>query len=186
LTRAQLLAEELRLYQQRQVPRSPDRQPVVARMLELLARPGDPFTRAAWAPGHFTASAFVLSPDGQRLLLIHHRRLGAWLQPGGHVETEDEHLEAAARREVAEETSIKALTPFSTGIFDVDAHLIPPSAKEPGHTHFDVRYAFVAEDERCVASSEVAGVRWVPLPEVVRLNPEESISRPVQLLSASD
>ena len=185
MTRALWLAEGLRLYQRDRGPSWPDRVPVVARMLELLARPGDPFTRGAWDPGHFTASAFVLSPDRQRLLLIHHRRLGAWLQPGGHVEPEDENLEAAARREVAEETGVTALVPFSAGIFDVDAHLIPPSPKEAGHVHFDVRHAYLAEDERVVASTEVGGVRWVPLPEVCRLNPEQSISRPVQLLSAS-
>ena len=36
--------------------------------------------------GHITASSWVLSPDGRRFLLVHHKKLGAWLQPGGHAD----------------------------------------------------------------------------------------------------
>ncbi|MEN8041330.1 MAG: hypothetical protein ABFR95_07475, partial [Actinomycetota bacterium] len=45
--------------------------------------------RSEFEPGHFTASGFVTSPDGEALLLIHHGKLDRWLQPGGHIDPED-------------------------------------------------------------------------------------------------
>ena len=74
-------------------------------MLELLDAPGDPFGRARFDPGHFTASAFVLAPDRRAILEVHHAKLGRWLQPGGHVESADDSLVSAAHREVRSCTS---------------------------------------------------------------------------------
>ena len=74
---------------------------VIERALDLaqLPRPAD---RDRFEPGHFTASGFVISPNRKALLLIHHRRLDRWLQPGGHIDSEDASPIAAAIREVAE------------------------------------------------------------------------------------
>src|SRR5262245_2433773 len=80
-----------------------------ARMLELLTAPGDPFARGHLQPGHFTASAFVLSADARALLLIYHPKLEIWVQPGGHVEPGDTDLLAAARRELHEEVGLTDL-----------------------------------------------------------------------------
>src|SRR4051812_38099205 len=74
------------------------------RMLKLARADGDPFSRHHFQPGHFTASGFILSPDGHSVLLIHHTKLDRWLQPGGHVESVDVSLSASAAREVLEET----------------------------------------------------------------------------------
>ncbi len=62
-------------------------------MLALLSS-GDAFSRAHFAPGHFTASCYILD-EANRMLLHHHRRLDRWLQMGGHVDG-DELPEAAA------------------------------------------------------------------------------------------
>ena len=78
---------------------------VIDRALDL-ARSSDPTDRDRFVPGHFTASGFVVSPDGSSLLLIHHRRLDRWLQPGGHIDPEDASPIAAAAREVTEETGV--------------------------------------------------------------------------------
>jgi 8-oxo-dGTP pyrophosphatase MutT (NUDIX family) len=160
----------------------PDRESVAAQMLALLRASGTPFSRAQLDPGHFTASAFVLSPDGARLLLISHPKLGRWLQPGGHIEPDDGDCEAAARREVREETGVSELAPLGSGIFDVDVHEIPARPKEGAHRHFDVRYAFVAATEQLAVSEEVKGARWVELNRVVELNSEESLVRCVRRL----
>jgi 8-oxo-dGTP pyrophosphatase MutT (NUDIX family) len=151
-------------------------------MLDLLASPGDRFSRARLDPGHFTASAFVLCPEGRRLLLVHHAKLGRWLQPGGHIEESDRSLLSAAEREAREETGVSLLEPLGVGIFDVDVHWIPPSTREGQHTHFDVRYAFRARSDRLVASAEVRDARWVDLEAVADLNPEESVIRCVERL----
>lgn len=157
---------------------------VVGRMLALLARPDAAFSRHHVAPGHFTASAFVLCPERRRVLLVHHQKLGRWLQPGGHVEPTDATLLDAARREVAEETGIALGPQLGAGIFDVDIHSIPASAKDGAHLHFDVRYAFVTEGLELSASPEVLGARWVELDAVSRLTDEDSVLRCVERLRA--
>ena len=158
----------------------------VARMLEL-ARKQAACERSHFEPGHFTASAFVLSPDCRDLVLIHHKKLGIWVQPGGHVEAGDSDLQSAARREVLEEVGLGQLTPFANNaspLFDVDIHLIPTRKADPAHEHFDVRFAFVAPTRDLVHSEEVADLRWVPLAEVHTMATDESVMRAVKKLRA--
>lgn len=160
----------------------PESSSVVARMLELSERAADPFSRQHVEPGHFTASAFVLCPARRRVLLIHHQKLGRWLQPGGHIEASDPDLASAARREVLEETGVAVGPSIGDGVFDVDIHVIPASSRESAHLHFDVRYAFVAQSERLLGSPEVLGARWVELDAVARLTDEDSVLRCVERL----
>jgi 8-oxo-dGTP pyrophosphatase MutT (NUDIX family) len=157
----------------------------VARMVQLteLAAACE---RSHFAPGHFTASAFVLSPDRRELILIHHKKLGIWVQPGGHVEESDADLASAARREVAEEVGLGELDWLSEpgALFDVDIHTIPARKAEPGHEHFDVRFAFVARTRDFTRTEEVADVRWVPLNEVESMGTDRSVLRAVHKLRA--
>ena len=155
----------------------------LARMHDL-ARAASPFDRNSFAPGHFTASAFVVDPKTHSLLLILHKKLGLWLQPGGHIDPGDELAALAARREVLEETGVSELSPLfgNAGIFDVDIHTIPARKLEPGHEHFDVRFAFAAENPVLSESDEVAGARWVPLVELPTLTSDESVLRAARKL----
>ncbi|HEY6077407.1 MAG TPA: NUDIX hydrolase [Polyangiaceae bacterium] len=151
------------------------------RITELLGCPA-PFSRSSFQPGHLTASAFVVSPTGDALLLILHKKLGLWLQPGGHVEPDDASLEAAARREVLEETGIALGRHAPAEIFDVDIHSIPARKDEPEHEHFDVRFCFRAETLELEARDEVAGARWVELATLERLTGDESVLRAARKL----
>lgn len=134
------------------------------RMLDLLDSPA-PFARSQTAPGHFTASAFVLSPDGGSVLLIYHSKLHLWLQPGGHVDPTDSDIIAAALREVAEETHLTAVEMIGEGLFDLDIHRIPENPKrgEPAHEHFDVRVLLRSATLDFKADSDALDARWVPL-----------------------
>jgi 8-oxo-dGTP pyrophosphatase MutT (NUDIX family) len=149
------------------------------RMLELLG--GErPFSRTEFEPGHFTASAIVLSPERDAALLIFHAKLGLWLQPGGHVDAADADLFEAARREVREEVGISELDGGGRGILDLDVHSIPGFASEPAHEHFDVRFLLVARSRAFEKSDEVRAARWVPLPVI------ESVTRDASVLRAVD
>jgi 8-oxo-dGTP pyrophosphatase MutT (NUDIX family) len=138
-------------------------------------------------PGHFTASALVVPPQRDALLLILHHKLGIWVQPGGHVDPGDRSIAEAARREVSEEVGIAELEPLSGGerVFDLDIHRIPAHRNEPEHEHFDVRLAFVAPSRGFAATDEVAAARWVPLAEIAQVTADLSVLRAARKLQSA-
>jgi len=103
-------------------------------------------------PGHVTGAAIVLSPDRTKVLLIHHRFLDMWLQPGGHWDPDENTPLQAARREAEEETGVSIAEYLPASKTDplvpvhIETHQIPANAakQEPGHYHHDFRYVFVA------------------------------------------
>jgi 8-oxo-dGTP pyrophosphatase MutT (NUDIX family) len=136
-----------------------------ALFLELLDDAADPFVRERLA-GHFTASAWLLSADGTRLLMTHHRKLGLWLQLGGHADGERD-LALAALREAQEESGLTGLR-VEPGIFDLDRHWIPEHKGVPGHWHYDARFVVHASDhEEFVVSEESLALAWRDVSELV-------------------
>jgi 8-oxo-dGTP pyrophosphatase MutT (NUDIX family) len=159
----------------------PRRDQVLA-ALDLLETGRDPFERGSYRPGHITASAFVVHPTAEAMVLVHHVKLGMWVQPGGHVEPTDPTLEAAARREVAEETGLEGLEPL--GPIDLDVHVFPARSDTPEHLHFDLRWAYRASMAALTVGDGSAAVEWVPLAEVRRM--DASLARPAEALSRTN
>jgi 8-oxo-dGTP pyrophosphatase MutT (NUDIX family) len=127
--------------------------------------------------GHVTGSAWVIDPSRTAVLLTHHRKLGKWLQFGGHADGEAD-IRAVALREAREESGIAELRPAQAGIYDVDVHEIPARGEEPAHFHYDVRYAFFAERAAApTVSEESYDVRWFSLPEAAALPIDASVRR---------
>jgi 8-oxo-dGTP pyrophosphatase MutT (NUDIX family) len=91
-------------------------------------------------------------------------------------------LEAAARREVAEEVGL-SLTGPAAAVFDLDIHDIPARKDEPAHQHFDVRFCLQSPTRDFAASDEVADARWVALADIARLTADESVLRPARKLA---
>jgi 8-oxo-dGTP pyrophosphatase MutT (NUDIX family) len=127
-----------------------------------------PLSRAQPA-AHFTGSAVVT--DGRRIALVRHRKLGRWLQPGGHVEAADgEDLLATALREATEETGCPVVPhPTAPRPLDVDVHPIPSRGTEPAHLHLDVRFLVVTDHPEALREDpdESSAVRWFELDEAI-------------------
>lgn len=129
--------------------------------------------------GHVTASAWIVDESRRRCLLTHHRKLGRWLQLGGHTDGDSDTL-GSALREAREESGLTRLAPASASIFDCDVHRIPARGAEPEHWHYDVRYLVVADaSEPVVVSAESKELAWVELADVARLAPDPSVLRMV-------
>lgn len=147
--------------------------------LELLECEPYCYERRA-AMGHITASALVLSADKRSVLLMHHKKLDKWLQPGGHADGEEDLLEVAMK-EVFEETGLKELEAVTENILDIDIHNIPQRREVPAHLHYDVRFCFLAgNDAELCKNHESHSVQWVPLSGVDQLTSEESVLRMVR------
>ncbi len=154
------------------------------RMLKLISMADDPFSRNHFLPGHFTASGFILSPDGGSVLLILHRKLNRWLQPGGHVDPEDVDLFAAACREVHEEVGIGEVSRASAGVFDLDIHPIPARNTEPAHEHFDVRFLLRAQSTQITRNDETHDAAWTPFDELADRMTDPQEQRVIRKLRA--
>lgn len=108
----------------------------IRKFLELAPHLEHPFDEEA-DPIHVTGSALIVGPRG--IVLLKHRKLGIWVQPGGHIDPGETPAEAALR-EAREETGMDC-TLVSDALVHVDVH---PGPRD--HTHLDLRYLITAPD----------------------------------------
>ncbi len=144
-------------------------------ILLLLECSAHPFSREQFVPGHITCTGMVIAPDGERVLLVHHRRLNRWLLPGGHVEPGDASISDAARREVLEETGVALAA--GVNLAGADVHGIPGKGHEPYHLHHDLLFQFQALGEEIRVSEESHAVAWCGPGEFERYAIPENIRR---------
>lgn len=126
--------------------------------------------------GHITGSAWIVDEGQQYTLLVHHRKLDRWFQPGGHCDGEPDVLKVAVK-EAEEETGL-IVRPLDDKIFDVDVHLIPERKNVPAHFHYDIRFLLVAaKHQPLVISEESKDLAWVKMGEVTAYNDSDSVVR---------
>ncbi len=143
-------------------------------LTSLLAQADDAVATRHYLPGHLTACGLVVDWKNETALLIYHKFLKRWLQPGGHLEGPEVLVEAALR-EVNEEVGqfpvrLNAWHAKSQLPIDVDSHAIPesPQKGEQAHSHHDFIYLFdlLAEAKITLQETEVTDYRWVPIAEL--------------------
>lgn len=136
------------------IKKFPDERADLAQLIQQIFA-GDNLNNRKTMPGHVTGSALVLSPNRDKVLMVHHKFLDKWLQPGGHWEATDPNPQAVAQREAIEETgvSIDGVMPVFADNpqipLDINTHHIPanPGKGEPAHLHHDFRYVFLARND---------------------------------------
>ena len=144
------------------------------RMIDFVVTHPDALHRSC-VDGHLTASALVVDPSTEQVLILFHTKLQKWLQPGGHVDG-DPDLAAGAWREATEETGILGLEVLVPPV-DLDIHEVRPPA-EPPHLHLDVRFAVVAPPGSSpVGNHESEALRWVGVDELPSLGADPGLVR---------
>ena len=152
------------------------------RIESFVLRHADPFDRRI-EEGHLTGSAFVLDPSG-RVLLTHHRKLGLWVQLGGHAEDE-RFAPHVALREAREESGLPDLEfasalrdAGSPRLLDVDVHRIPARGDEPAHDHLDLRFLLCTSRPEDIVPDprETKALLWLSLADA-RARCESDMSR---------
>lgn len=155
--------------------RYPKEQTEVQKFRELLEQEPRCFERDCWR-GHITGAAWLVNGAGTHALLTHHRKLGMWLQLGGHSDG-DPDTTAVALREAREESGLEVRL-LSKAVFDIDVHPIPERKNDPEHFHYDVRYVMqVVGSEDFVISAESMDLAWVPLANITDYTRESTILR---------
>lgn len=145
------------------------------RCLSLAGGHDDPWSRTS--PLHFTASALVVDPAGDRVLLRWHQRQRAWLQIGGHADPGEQDALAIALREGAEETGLPDLAPWpDTELRQVVIVQVPEGKGEPAHEHADLRFLLATgKPEGARAEHPGAPLRWLSPPDAAGLTREANL-----------
>lgn len=166
------LLEQLSSYQPCNEQEDADRR----EMLLLLQKESNLFTREN-RQAHFTASAWIVNPARNRVLMVYHRIYDSWAWTGGHADGETDLL-SVALREAREETGIAQVCPLSEAPFSIETLTVNGHEKRgayvPCHLHLNVTYLLEAEDTQAlhIKEDENKGARWFSL--------EDSLKKPTE------
>jgi len=147
-----------------------------ALILDFMKKNPDAFYRTNLI-AHMTASAWVVNPARDRVLMVYHKIYDSWSWTGGHADGEED-LAAVALREVREETGVRSARLLSEKIFSLESLTVDGHEKRgayvPSHLHLNVTYLLEADDTDplTVCEDENSGVRWFTLEGALKASTE--------------
>ena len=145
-------------------------------ILDFLDRNEDAFERSNRI-AHMTASAWVVNPARDKVLMVYHKLYDSWSWTGGHADGERDLLKVALR-EVREETGAEHVRPVSEDIYSLEVLTVDGHEKRseyvPSHLHLNVTYLLEADerDSLHICEAENSGVRWFTLEGALRASSE--------------
>lgn len=131
------------------------------------------------------AGILLFDGNGEKVLLVKHRKLGVWIYPGGHMEADENPVECAIR-ETKEETGINAeilsLLPFQISEGETRSTPYPliimdeivPYMEGP-HRHFDILYIGISKEDKIRINSESEDIKWFSKQEIKDLDTFENV-----------
>ena len=165
------LLEELKQYR----PWNEQEQTDCAELVRRLSGGEELYSRANTA-AHFTASAWVVSPDRRQVLLAYHNLYDSWAWLGGHADGERDLL-SVALREVQEESGLAA-RPVSNALYSLEILTVDGHEKHgryvSSHLHLNVTYLLEADLAAPIRPKpdENSQVAWFPVEEAVAASRE--------------
>ena len=145
-------------------------------ILDFLERNEDAFERSNLI-AHMTASAWVVNPARDKVLMVYHKIYDSWSWTGGHADGERDLLKVALR-EVREETGVEHVRPVKEDIYSLEVLTVDGHEKRgayvPSHLHLNVTYLLEADerDSLHICEAENSGVKWFPLEGALQASSE--------------
>lgn len=127
---------------------------------------------------HLTASAWVVSPDRESVLMAYHNLYDSWAWLGGHADGERDLL-GVALREAREESGIRQVHPVTEEILSIETLCVEGHEKRgryvPSHLHLNVTYLLEADPDQNlqVKPDENSAVAWIPVKEIPARSTEQ-------------
>ena len=141
-----------------------------ALMLELLAEDCD-ISRRENLAFHLTASAWVVNPERNKVLMAYHNLFNSWAWLGGHADGNYD-LAAVAEKEAREESSLQDVKPVSDDILSLEILTVDGHVKKghyvPGHLHLNCTYLFEADPDAPIRikEDENSQVGWIDFDDI--------------------
>ena len=116
--------------------------------------------------GHISASAWVVNPERNKVLMAFHNIYHSWAWLGGHADGERDLL-SVAKREAKEESGIKNLSALSVLPVDINVSQVRNHVKNdrfvPAHLHYNLTFLFEAGENEVLNSrpDENSDVKWI-------------------------
>lgn len=171
MTKAKLI-EDIRRFVPWNEQEAVDKEQILTCLLEM----DDIFYREN-AVVHMTASAWVVNPTRDKVLMVYHNIYNSWSWLGGHADGEEDLLKVAMK-EVCEESGIKKVRPVSDEIYSLEILTVDGHVKKgkylSSHLHYNVTYLLEAEEEQTLTSKEDenSGVGWFSLEGAIEASTE--------------
>lgn len=159
------------------VPQTPAEEADKKQILDYVNQYPDTILTRENTIAHITVSGFVLSRDGNWVLMAHHNIYKVWAWTGGHADGEADLL-SVALREVREETGAEHIVPLSTAIASVEILPVWGHVKRGkyvcAHQHLNVSYLLTADQSDPIAprEGENTKVAWLPADRLLELTRE--------------
>lgn len=153
---------------QRYIPQTPTQAKAKAILLAAWQKDGEKLLSRQAEAAHFTASALILNPTMDKMLMVHHNIYQSFAWTGGHADGEADLL-TVALREAQEETGIQQIYPLSGAVLSLDILDVPAHQKNgkqvPAHQHYSLAFGCIAPENQplTVKADENSAVAWIPL-----------------------
>lgn len=130
---------------------------------------------------HFCAYFLPYNSKNKEVFIIHHKKSGLWLSPGGHVDKEETLFEAL-NREINEELGVKEFfgeepSPFLLTITPIENRV------QPCKTHYDVWYLLSTDGSNFnIDLAEFHDTKWLAIEEARKIITDKANLKALEII----
>ena len=141
-----------------------------ATLLTLLRQDTD-ISRRDHLIAHLTASAWVVNPERNKVLMAYHNLYNSWAWLGGHADGNFD-LAIVAEKEAREESGLTDVRLVSDDILSLEILTVDGHEKKgnyvPSHLHLNLTYLLEADPNApiCIKEDENSQVGWINFADI--------------------